>query len=170
VRVGLPVPRAFCVLSAAYREHLESNGLIANVTSTIAELQSTPPEKRPSLLSALREAITQAPMAPALAAEVGQHYDELGAQSTAVRSSATAEDLPGHSFAGQYETYLGVADLAGCLKAIRQCWASLWTDRAFEYRERNGFRHLDVDMAVIVQALARKNHILGIREAVPGIK
>ena len=69
----------------------------------------------------------------------------------AVRSSATAEDLPGHSFAGQYETVLGVTSLEECLDAIRQCWASLWTERAFEYRSRNGIDDQQVEMAVIVQ-------------------
>ncbi len=71
----------------------------------------------------------------------------------AVRSSATAEDLPGSSFAGQYDTLLDIRDLNGCLEAVKECWASLWTERAFDYRRRNGFDHLGVDMAVIVQEL-----------------
>jgi pyruvate,water dikinase len=75
----------------------------------------------------------------------------LGADAVAVRSSATAEDLPGHSFAGQYETILGVTSLEACLDAIRRCWASLWTERAYEYRKRNGIEHEQVEMAVIVQ-------------------
>lgn len=71
----------------------------------------------------------------------------------AVRSSATAEDLPEHSFAGQYDTYLGIANPEDCIEAVKKCWASLWTGRAYEYREKNGIDHLRVDMAVIVQAL-----------------
>ncbi len=68
-----------------------------------------------------------------------------------MRSSATAEDLPGHSFAGQYETILGVRSLDECIDAIRRCWALLWTERAYEYRRRNGIDHRQVEMAVIVQ-------------------
>ena len=77
------------------------------------------------------------------------------ADLAAVRSSATAEDLPGRSFAGQYDSHLGVAAPDECVAAIKACWASLWSDRAYEYREKNGIDHLAVDMAVIVQKLVR---------------
>jgi len=84
---------------------------------------------------------------------IEMHYHKLGAGFVAVRSSATAEDLPGQSFAGQYDTYLGITDVDGCLAAVRQCWASLWIERAWEYREQNGFDHRAIGMAVIVQSL-----------------
>ena len=80
-------------------------------------------------------------------------YHRLGATYVAVRSSATAEDLPDQSFAGQYDTYLGITDLDECLAAVKQCWASLWTERAWDYRQQNGFDQRAVGMAVIVQAL-----------------
>ncbi len=85
--------------------------------------------------------------------KIENHYLTLGAKHVAVRSSGTAEDLPDHSFAGQYDTYLGIANLKDCFEAIKKCWASLWTRRAYEYREKNDFDHLTINMAVIVQSL-----------------
>jgi pyruvate,water dikinase len=111
------------------------------------------PEEKRALLEEIRESIFGAPMQKGLEEEIGDRLRGLGAAALAVRSSATAEDLPGCSFAGQYDTFLGITGLAGCLEAVRKCWASLWTERAFDYRERNGFDHLEVDMAVIVQEL-----------------
>jgi pyruvate,water dikinase len=93
------------------------------------------------------------PLPESLRSEIDSNCKTLGAERLAVRPSATAKDLPGHSFAGQYDTFLDVSGTQGCLDAIKQCWASLWTNRAFEYREENGFDHLAVDMAVIVQQL-----------------
>ncbi len=92
-------------------------------------------------------------MDDSLAAEIESHYHTLAASRLAVRSSATAEDLPGHSFAGLYDTYLGISNLEDCLVAIKKCWASLWTERAYSYRQKNGFDHSKVEMAVIVQSL-----------------
>lgn len=152
-RIGIPVPTAFCVVGTAYREHLEQNDLIALVESTLIRLARARGRLRATLLSDLRRAIVQAPMSGPLQKEAEEHYRALGTELVAVRSSATAEDLPGHSFAGQYESYLGVAGLEGCVEAIKKCWASLWTERAYHYRDENGFDHLAVDMAVIVQSL-----------------
>ncbi|MHC4352132.1 MAG: PEP/pyruvate-binding domain-containing protein, partial [Planctomycetota bacterium] len=84
---------------------------------------------------------------------IEDHYNRLGADRVAVRSSGTAEDLPGHSFAGQHDSYLGITNPEDCADAVKKCWASLWALRAYEYRERNGFDHLDIGMAVIVQKL-----------------
>ncbi len=152
-RIGLPVPPGFCILGVAFREHLEENHLITHIESAMDEPGMASPGARKSLLSDLRQVIVKAPLSDALRNEVEHHYRALGADRVAVRSSATVEDLPGYSFAGQYDTYLGVADLSGCLEAIKKCWASLWTERAYDYRERNGFDHLSADMAVIVQRL-----------------
>ena len=152
-QIGLPVPPGFCVLGAAFREHLEANGLITRIESAVDELGMASPEARKSLLSGLRQAIIETPLAQHLRNEIENHYRTLGADRFAVRSSATVEDLPGHSFAGQYETYLGVTDVDGCMNAIKKCWASLWTERAYEYRQKNGFDHMTVNMAVIVQKL-----------------
>lgn len=152
-RTGLPVPPGFCITAAAYREHLESNKLISRIKSAVEELGTAAPTERKSILSNLRKAIVNAPLVHSLCEQIDRHYIALGAKRVAVRSSATAEDLPVHSFAGQYDTYLDVTDLNGCIEAIKKCWASLWTDRAYNYRQNNNFDHLSVNMAVIVQSL-----------------
>jgi pyruvate,water dikinase len=160
-RIGLAVPPGFCIAGTVFRKHLEQNNLIARMKSALDELAETRPEAKGALLSDLRKAIIEAPLAEAVQDEIKNHYRALrhkasltgGADRVAVRSSATAEDLPGHSFAGQYDTYLGVANVEDCIDAAKKCWASLWTLRAYEYRERNGFDHINIGMAVIVQTL-----------------
>jgi len=152
-RIGLAVPPGFCITEAAFREHLELNNLVSRITSTVAEFRAASQTEKKSILSDLRQTIIKAALADSLGQQIENNYRTLAADHVAVRSSATAEDLPGHSFAGQYDTYLGVADLATCIEAIKKCWASLWTDRAYDYRQKNGFDHLAVSMAVIVQSL-----------------
>ncbi|MHC4621297.1 MAG: PEP/pyruvate-binding domain-containing protein, partial [Planctomycetota bacterium] len=144
-RLALPVPPGFCVTASAYRRHLSDNDIMPKIQAALNHLERTAPGNKPAILSGIREAIVDAGTSDALRKEIVQHYETLRADRLAVRSSATAEDLPGHSFAGLYDTYLGVANV--------DCWASLWTERAYEYRQKNGFDHLLVNMAVIVQSL-----------------
>jgi phosphohistidine swiveling domain-containing protein len=146
---GLPVPDGFFVGGSLYREHLERNNLVVRIKSAVKKKGRADP----ALLSDLREAIIKAPMAETQRLDIEKNYNLLGAGRIAVRSSATAEDLPDHSFAGQYDSYLGISSLPECIEAVKKCWASLWTQRAFEYRQKNNIDHLQVDMAVIVQAL-----------------
>ena len=152
-RLGLPVPDAFCIAANAYRLHIGAASLKAMIDNAL--LLSGRPESfditKP--LADVRRAIIESPMDDSLAAEIESHYHTLAANRLAVRSSATAEDLPGHSFAGLYDTYLGISNLEDCLIAIKKCWASLWTERAYSYRQKNGFDHSKVEMAVIVQSL-----------------
>jgi len=150
---GLRIPPGFCITAAAFREHLEVNELADKIESALDKLRSASLEERKPILLEIQSTIINASLAGKLRDEVENHYRILGASQVAVRSSATAEDLPGHSFAGQYETYLGITDLAGCVGAVKKCWASLWTERAYDYRQNNGFDHRTVDMAVIVQSL-----------------
>jgi phosphohistidine swiveling domain-containing protein len=152
-RIGLTVPPGFCITAAAFREHLEQNKLFDCLRADVDKLSKTESKSKEQLLSALRQAIIKVPLAEALQCEIEEHYNKLGADYVAVRSSGTAEDLPGHSFAGQYDTYLGISNSADCVEAVKKCWASLWTLRAYEYREKNGFDHLAINMAVIVQSL-----------------
>jgi phosphohistidine swiveling domain-containing protein len=152
-RAGLAVPAGFCIAEAVLREHLEHNNLPARLKSLVNELAQAGADARGTLLSNLRRVIIEAPLAEQIRRGIEKHYYKLGAERVAVRSSGTAEDLPGHSFAGQHDSYLGVANLDDCIEAVKKCWASLWTLRAYEYRERNGFDHLNVGMAVIVQTL-----------------
>jgi phosphohistidine swiveling domain-containing protein len=152
-QIGLTVSPGFCVKTVASREHIEANELAGKIELALNKLKSTSSEERKSILLEIQQAIINAPFQGKLHNEIENHYHTLAADRVAVRSSATAEDLLGYSFAGQYETYLGIADLDGCIDAVKKCWASLWTERAYEYRQKNNFDHLAANMAVIVQAL-----------------
>ena len=152
-KIGLPIPPGFCIAGAAYLEHVELHNLQPRLKEILDRLATATEEEKRALLSELRANFLAAPLADSLRKEIAENYRRLGAGAVAVRSSATMEDLPGHSFAGQYDTYLGITDLSACLAAIQKCWASLWTERAWNYREQNRFDHLSTEMAVIVQAL-----------------
>ena len=152
-RAGLSVPAGFCVTAAVFREHIERNNLTGHIKSAADELAKSSPKAKNAVLSNLRHAIVEAPLSETTRLKIENHYLTLGSDHVAVRSSGTAEDLPDHSFAGQYDTYLGISDLKGCFEAIKKCWASLWTRRAYEYRQINGLDHLKINMAVIVQSL-----------------
>jgi len=152
-RLGLPVPDAFCIAANAYRLHIGVASLKAMINNALLSLSRPESFDIAKPLADVRRAIIESPMDDSLAAEIKSHYNTLVANRLAVRSSATAEDLPGHSFAGLYDTYLGISNLEDCLIAIKKCWASLWTERAYSYRQKNGFDHSKVEMAVIVQSL-----------------
>ena len=152
-RIGLAVPAGFCITGTVFREHLEQNNLTAYIKSAVDEFAKTKPAAKGAVLSSLRRDVTEAPLSEEVRRRIENLYRKLGAERVAVRSSGTAEDLPGHSFAGQYDTYLGIANLKDCIEAVKKCWASLWTLRAYEYREKNRFDHLKINMAVIVQPL-----------------
>ncbi len=138
MRAGVPVPEGFCVTAEAYRAH-------------VSTLRLGKPEREH--ITAARELISSAELATETAAEIRAAFKRLRTPLIAVRSSGTAEDLPGHSFAGLYDTYLRGTDATGCVELVKRCWASLWTERAFDYREKNRFDHDKAAMAVIVQQL-----------------
>ncbi len=152
-RMGFAVPTGFCVTGDAYREHLNSGNVMSQIKAALRKLEKAGAGEKNRILSDIRRTIVEIPLSEKLTEQIEKHYHKLAADRIAVRSSATAEDLPGHSFAGQYDTYLGIANLSACFDAVRKCWASLWTERAYEYRRKNAFDHLKVDMAVIVQSL-----------------
>jgi pyruvate,water dikinase len=150
---GVRVPGGFATTASAYRLLLEHNGLeqplqglLGNIDlSNLADLQAAGATARQWLLAAefplaLKEAILQA-------------YRQLGSPSVAVRSSATAEDLPDASFAGQQDTFLHIEGEAALLEACRRCYASLFTDRAISYRQLNGFAHRSVALSIGVQRM-----------------
>jgi pyruvate,water dikinase len=134
---GLPVPPGFCVTTAAYRRVAEAAG----------EKPSAPAEQTRSRLEAF-------PVPEDIAAAIRAAYAGLGSDTVvAVRSSATAEDLPEASFAGQLDTCLNVAGADAVLNAVRRCWASLWTDRAVAYRADQGMDQRSLGIAVVVQEM-----------------
>ncbi len=152
-RAGLPVPAGFCLTTQAYRRATAPAGL-ENIHSGLA---ATAPEDLPELarLAAAARALVLAADIPADVAEaVRAAYTALGPDApVAVRSSATAEDLPFASFAGQQDTFLNVVGADAVLAAVRQCWASLWTDRAVSYRATHGISPAAVSLAVVVQQM-----------------
>jgi len=150
---GFSVPSGFCIGAAALKNHLKNNDLDGQIADAVSKIESTSVENRKVILSEIRRLIVGVPITQTLNEQIESHYHLLKTNLAAIRSSATAEDLSGYSFAGQYETYLGIADLPGCIDAAKKCWASLWTERAYEYRQKNRFNHMTVDMAVIVQSL-----------------
>ncbi|SHL28598.1 pyruvate, water dikinase [Pseudonocardia thermophila] len=143
IAAGFAVPRGFCVSTAAYHAAAEA--------ARIAELLAA---GGPDLPARAREALRTTPSAPETTAAITAAYAALGDDvPVAVRSSATAEDLPGASFAGQQDTYLNVVGAEAVLDAVRRCWASLWTDRAYAYRETTGIDQHTVALAVVVQEM-----------------
>lgn len=153
-RAGFPVPPGFIVATTAYWEFVRANALEARIVERVNLLN---PQDSTSLENAsadIRTWFHAAPIPETLRAVILDAYAHLGAvQPVAVRSSATAEDLPGLSFAGQQDTFLNVIGGDAVLNAVKQCWSSLWTARALGYRARNGIASESVALAVVVQKL-----------------
>ena len=140
IRAGMPVPEGFVVTTDAYAGAAEAVRLADRVAD------ASPGE--------LREMLASAPVDDDLRRQIAEAYRALGADAAvAVRSSATAEDLPGAAFAGQQDTYLNIIGTDAVIDAVRDCWASLWTDRAVSYRRERGVDPHAVRIAVVVQRL-----------------
>lgn len=142
VRAGLPVPGGVCVTTAAYRAAVG-----AALDPVLADAGST---DTGVLAEKARDVVLAVPVPDGVAAAVRGACPE---GPVAVRSSATAEDLPDASFAGQQDTYLNVVGADAVVEAVRRCWASLWTDRAVAYRAARGIDHAAVTLAVVVQRM-----------------
>lgn len=144
VGARFPVPAGFVITTAAYTAMLEETGL---GTTLAGLLQAGAGGAR------IRESFAAARMPAALRATILAAYRRHGGGAVAVRSSATAEDLPGAAFAGQQDTFLNIVAEDALIRAVEGCWASLWTDRAISYRARQHILPEDVSMAVVVQAM-----------------
>jgi len=159
---GIRVPNGFAVTAEGYRTFVREAGLEALILEQIVLLQAGE-QDLPTTGRTIRTAIVQAPWPTDLAEELKTAYRKLSEQDgrsatdVAVRSSATAEDLPDASFAGQQDTYLNVLGTDAVLDATRRCFASLFTDRAIIYRKHQGFDHLSVALAVAVQKMVRSD-------------
>jgi pyruvate,water dikinase len=153
-RAGLPVPPGFVVITTAYDDFVESGGLRNEILGLASRIED--PAALESAAEEILALFARTEIPEGVASEVRAAYRELagdGASPVAVRSSATAEDLPGASFAGQQETYLNVRGEAALLEAVRACWASLWTARAMAYREKQNVDPASVSLAVVVQRM-----------------
>jgi pyruvate,water dikinase len=159
---GIRVPNGFAVTAEAYRHLLRVGGLGERVHATLRGLDTRNLGELAARGRTVREAILAAPLPDDLQREIAAAYAELGREygpetDTAVRSSATAEDLPTASFAGQQESFLNVRGERALLDAVRQCFASLFTDRAISYRVDKGFDHAAVALSVGVQKMVRSD-------------
>ena len=159
---GVRVPSGFAVTAEGYRCFVEQAGLDRQIRDILSDLDTRDMRGLASRGARVRQVITDTPLPTALEQEIIQAYasmeEEYGKKvDVAVRSSATAEDLPGASFAGQQETYLNVRGPKELLDRVRACFASLFTNRAISYREDKGFDHFDVYMSVGVQKMARSD-------------
>lgn len=146
------VPEGFTVTIHAFEEFLESRKLRPVIKEKLARLDVERTEDLQRVSDELQELIRETPIPERIIAEIRKHHERI-VGLVAVRSSATAEDLPTASFAGQQATLLSVDGPDGVVDAVRECWASLYTSRAIYYRVKNGFRHEDVSIAVVVQRM-----------------
>lgn len=151
---GLHVPAGFCITTEAYKKIIEETPAMKELLKQLSLLTVSERDKIVKLSSEIRKVIEGASLPQDLQAEITQYLAGFGENNAyAVRSSATAEDLPTASFAGQQDTYLNISGKEAILTHIRKCWASLFTDRAVTYRLQNGFDHWKVHLAVVVQKM-----------------
>ncbi|MCI4344168.1 MAG: phosphoenolpyruvate synthase [Thermoplasmata archaeon] len=157
VRQGLPIPPGFVVTTECYQAFVDQTPLAAEIPAAIATLDLDRPDSVDAVAKRIRSIFEATEFPEEMRAALEQayrHYVESHeVRFSAVRSSATAEDLEGASFAGLQETYLNVTGTDEVLAAIRKCWGSLFTGRVLVYRARKGFDHLQVRLAVLVQKM-----------------
>ncbi|MBE2238941.1 MAG: hypothetical protein IAE81_14210 [Caldilineaceae bacterium] len=155
LRAGLPAPGGFVITTAAYQTLVDDSNLASVIEEQWQGIDSADATSFAQRSAALQAAFAAAVFPQQLVAPILQAYAGLGAGvPVAVRSSATAEDLPDASFAGQQDTYLNISGDAALLDAVKRCWASLWTARAMAYRVRQGIAPAHVALAVVVQVMA----------------
>jgi len=159
---GVNVPSGFAVTAYAYKYTMEKNGTDKKIKEILSDLDTHDVNNLRERGAKIRELIKNAPLPKELEEDIRKHYKEMEERygenvDVAVRSSATAEDLPDASFAGQQETYLNVTGEEELLEKVRDCFASLFTNRAISYREDKGFNHFDVYLSVGVQKMVRSD-------------
>ncbi len=154
-RAGLPVPDGFHVTTEAYRQHVAANGLQPEILAALNTVDVSRTETLETAARRIGEFFEHSRISPEIGDSIVSSYQALGQPHAvvAVRSSATAEDLPEASFAGQQETYLNIHGIDALLQAVKKCWASLWTARAIAYRLKNNVDQNTVALAVVVQRL-----------------
>jgi rifampicin phosphotransferase len=173
VQMGMPVPPGFIITTTAYNLYVTANNLENRIAASLQRLDSENPSGLEEASACIRQAFSTGKQPEEILQEVspaflalklsastdpagskdGSLLEHASAVSTAVRSSATAEDLPDLSFAGQQDTFLNIIGEGPLLKAVVDCWSSLWTARAIGYRLRNGISNKDLALAVIVQVM-----------------
>ncbi|WAI02013.1 phosphoenolpyruvate synthase [Methanogenium organophilum] len=154
--VGLPVPNAFVVTAQAFRRYIEGAKIDKEIFSRLAGLDVENADLLEKTAADVKGIVMKAPVPDEIREEIIRSYAKMGDDVVvAVRSSATAEDLPDASFAGQQDTYLNIKGVDALVEAVQMCWASLYGARAIYYRAKQGFDDSIVDIAVVVQQLVR---------------
>jgi len=154
--IGLPVPPAFVITAQAFRRFLIETGIEETLFNKLYNIDVDNSKLLESVAEDVIELVMSVRMPEYLEKEIQESYDTMGKDVVvAVRSSATAEDLPDASFAGQQETYLNIKGQKNLMEAVQMCWASLYGARAIYYRAKQGFDDRNVDIAVVVQKLVR---------------
>jgi len=161
-QAGIRVPGGFATTADAYREFLQTGGLADRIARRLAQLPQGDVEALAKCGAEIRGWILAASFPASLERDIRSHYQELvrissSEVSFAVRSSATAEDLPDASFAGQQETFLNIHGVEHVLEAVRHVFASLYNDRAISYRTHHGFEHAEVALSAAVQQMVRSD-------------
>lgn len=159
---GVRIPNGFATTAQAYYDFLDHNALRGKIEQALAELDVDDVKALGRTGARIREWISHAELPEPLAAQISAAYDDLATEyganpDVAVRSSATAEDLPTASFAGQQETYLNIRSVKHLLATCKQVYASLFTNRAIAYRVHQGFRHMDIALSIGVQKMVRSD-------------
>ena len=157
---GVRVPTGFATTALAFRDFLQHNQLTARIQQRLVNLNIDDVRALAQAGAEIRRWIEEAPFQPRLEQEIRHAFAQLDASgqgSFAVRSSATAEDLPDASFAGQQETFLNVAGIDDVLQKIRIVFASLYNDRAISYRVHKGFAHAEVALSAGIQRMVRSD-------------
>ncbi|HSG45630.1 MAG TPA: phosphoenolpyruvate synthase [Anaerolineales bacterium] len=151
---GFPIPGGFCLTTAAFRQFMDAHQNYDDIYQQLESIAADDVESVREVEVRIRETLMNVSMPDEIANAVKGAWQETGIEHAyAVRSSATAEDLPDASFAGQQDTYLNIIGEESLLDAIRRCWASLFTDRAILYRVQNNFPHREVALSVVVQQM-----------------
>ena len=154
IHAGFPVPPAFAVTTRAYRDAVAPEGRADHIREAIAAAGDVEPEAAERAASAIQPRFSRQMLPEGIADAIRSAYEAMGSPPVAVRSSATAEDLPGLSFAGLHDTLLNVMGAEQLLDSVAACWRSLWTARAIAYRHRQGVDQTELAMAVVVQEMA----------------
>ncbi|MBI9045522.1 MAG: hypothetical protein JEZ06_13610 [Anaerolineaceae bacterium] len=152
-QAGFPVPRAYFLTTRAFKMFVQENRLQRGIEELISDLDEDDPADLERVSEIIRTRFSAGRIPIEVQSVILEVYEKLGHAPLAVRSSATAEDLPEMSFAGQQDTFLNVIGVENILKAVIDCWSSLWTARAMGYRQRNRIPHSEVSLAVVIQEM-----------------
>lgn len=151
---GIQVPEGFCVTTVGYEKAIEQNEELQTLLQQLTKLKREERAQIGEISKEIRESIMAVEIPVDVVESVAHYLSRFGNEHAyAVRSSATAEDLPYASFAGQQDTYLNIIGEEAILQHVRKCWASLFTERAVMYRMQNGFEHNQVSICVVVQKM-----------------